>query len=405
MTQAAPHRPMGMLTFFVAGYVALLPYLFQIERKLNFAPSDLFLFLALLLVAGRLKYCKPAWTGWHFAIPVLFAFGSMVAAVRFGGLDRYELLNKDFGLLLPFLSYIAITSVVREWKDVRFILRIFVLSVVIENIVALAGFMAAYFFGIATPFTQYEGLRLSGMLLDPNAYGGLLVVALMVCESASQGPAPLLGKRLLWISRVSLSLGILFTFSRSAWLALGLSLLLLCLLQMMVAVRLVLATAIAAPFLFLVMGLRFAAVFERVARRPEQVRERFDLLDAGARMFAQHPFIGGGLGSFRLSTGMVAHNSLMWFLADFGIVGLFVILGFLVWFFNKAWLAYRFAPRQERPLALALMLAHVAMLGLAMGIEAFYQRHWWLVLALIASSYSLVRRNLNQTGVSTYVHP
>jgi hypothetical protein len=29
------------------------------------------------------------------------------------------------------------------------------------------------------------------------------------------------------------------------------------------------------------------------------------------------------------------------------------------------------------------------MFGLAMGIEAFYQRHWWLVLALIASSYSL----------------
>jgi hypothetical protein len=35
-------------------------------------------------------------------------------------------------------------------------------------------------------------------------------------------------------------------------------------------------------------------------------------------------------------------------------------------------------------------MAHTAMLGLAMGIEAFYQRHWWLVFALIASSYSLV---------------
>ena len=35
---------------------------------------------------------------------------------------------------------------------------------------------------------------------------------------------------------------------------------------------------------------------------------------------------------------------------------------------------------------LALLLGHTAMLGLAMGIEAFYQRHWWVVLALIAAS-------------------
>jgi hypothetical protein len=30
------------------------------------------------------------------------------------------------------------------------------------------------------------------------------------------------------------------------------------------------------------------------------------------------------------------------------------------------------------------------MFGLAMGIEAFYQRHWWLVMGLIGSSFSLV---------------
>jgi putative inorganic carbon (hco3(-)) transporter len=52
-------------------------------------------------------------------------------------------------------------------------------------------------------------------------------------------------------------------------------------------------------------------------------------------------------------------------------------------------LAYRFAPQREQPLALALFLAHAAMIGVAMGIEAFYQRYWWLVLGLIGSAYSL----------------
>jgi hypothetical protein len=51
------------------------------------------------------------------------------------------------------------------------------------------------------------------------------------------------------------------------------------------------------------------------------------------------------------------------------------------------------APAREQPLVLALLLSHAAMLALAMGIEAFYQRHWWLVFGLIASSYSLT---LNQ---------
>src|SRR5215469_11404708 len=126
-----------------------------------------------------------------------------------------------------------------------------------------------------------------------------------------------------------------------------------------------------------------------MASRPKQVQGRFDLIHAAYQAFTSHPFLGGGIGSFRLGEGEIAHNSAMWFLADFGIVGLMVLLGFLGWFFAKSIVAYRLAPVPARPLVLALALAHTAMFGLAMGIEAFYQRHWWLVLALIASSYSL----------------
>jgi hypothetical protein len=79
----------------------------------------------------------------------------------------------------------------------------------------------------------------------------------------------------------------------------------------------------------------------------------------------------------------------MWFLADFGIVGLVVVLGFLTWFFVKAWQAYCSAPVREQGLVLGLLLGHASMLGLAMGIEAFYQRPWWMIFGLIASSYCL----------------
>jgi O-antigen ligase len=189
-------------------------------------------------------------------------------------------------------------------------------------------------------------------------------------------------------------MGILFTFSRSAWLALVLALLVAVLVRPMVASRVFLSGLIGAPCVLLLLGQRFVPIFEVMASRPKQVQGRFDLIHDALAAFTQHPLFGGGIGSFRLMEGEIAHNTAMWFLADFGIVGLSVLLGFMGWFFVKAWFAYRTAPEREQPVVLALLLAHTAMFGLAMGIEAFYQRHWWLVLGLIASSYSLVLRSL-----------
>jgi putative inorganic carbon (hco3(-)) transporter len=394
-SDSVPETP-RILSTLVTGYVALLPYQFEAGNGVNFAPADCFLILVLLLAPGQLKYRKAAWSVWHFGILATFATGSLVAALRFGVLDRYELLNKDTGLLLSFLSYVAVTSTIAGWDDLRRILKVFTLTVVLQNILSVAGFLSAYFFGLANPFTRYGGLRLSGMLLDPNAYGGLLVAALVISEGASLGREPLFKGPTLWFFRASLGMGILFTFSRSAWVALALTLLLLCVIQVKVTLRLLLAGIIGAPFLVLLMGNRFLPVFEEMASRPKQVQGRFDLIHAAFQAFTHHPFFGGGIGSFRLGEGEIAHNSAMWFLADFGIVGFVVLLGFVGWFFVRAWFAYRAAPIREQPLVLSILLAHTAMFGLAMGIEAFYQRHWWLVLGLIASSYSLTISRVNR---------
>jgi putative inorganic carbon (hco3(-)) transporter len=397
-----PPRILGAL---VTGYVALLPYQFQVASGVNFAPADCFMLLVLLLAPGQLKYSKPAWSFWHFALAVTFTTGSLVAAVRFGVLDRYELLNKDIGLLLPFLSYVAVTSLVSGWEDVRKILRVFVLTVVTQNIFSISGFLLAYFFHIENPFTRYGGLRLSGMLLDPNAYGGLLVAAFVICEGASLGPAPLFKGPMLWFFRLSLAMGLLFTFSRSAWSALALALLLLCMVHARATIRLMLTGMVAAPCLFLLMGSRFLPVFEEMAARPKQVQGRFDLIHDAYQAFTLHPFVGGGIGSFRMSEGEIAHNTAMWFLADFGIPGLVVLLGFVGWFFAKAWFAYRNAPGRDRSTVLSLLLAHTAMFGLAMGIEAFYQRHWWLVMGLIGASYSLTLAPQSDRGIDPHGAP
>jgi hypothetical protein len=66
--------------------------------------------------------------------------------------------------------------------------------------------------------------------------------------------------------------------------------------------------------------------------------------------------------------GEIAHNSAMWFLADFGIVGLTALLGFLGWFLSRGGLPTGLHQRGQA-LVLGLLLAHTAMFGLAMGME------------------------------------
>jgi hypothetical protein len=389
----------GLLRALALVYVALLPYQLRAGDRLNFAPADCLLLAALVLTPAALCYRPRAWSFWHLAIAMTVCSGALVTAMRFGVVQRYELVNKCAGLLLPLVSYAVITSCVADWSDIRLFLRVFVYGVVVENVFAVGLFLGSYFFGISNPFAQYRGLRLSGTYLDPNAYGGLLVAALVICEGGSYGPAPLIRGIPLWIARTTLGLGILFTFSRSAWVALGAALLVLCVLHTRKAVRLVLSGVAAAPCLFLLMGSRFVPIFQTMASRPKQVQGRFDLIHSALTDFAAHPLLGGGLGSFRLGEGEIAHNTAMWFLADFGLVGLLAVLGFLGWFFLKAWYAYRLAPPREQPVALGILLAHAAMLGLAMGIEAFYQRPWWMVLALIASSYCLTLRRCGDSHV------
>ena len=196
-SQTATSAPAGLysrgtsvLHLLVAGYAVLIPYLFTVGPQLNFAPADCCLVLIVLLALGQLKFAKSAWTKWHVALLLTFAVGSFISVWRTGSLSRYELVNKDAGLLLLFLGYAAITSTVMDWEELRSILRAFTVSVVLLNVAGVGAFLAGFFFGVSTPLTSYGGTRLSGMMLDANAYGGLLVVALVICEGASWGPAP-----------------------------------------------------------------------------------------------------------------------------------------------------------------------------------------------------------------------
>ncbi|HLK48485.1 MAG TPA: O-antigen ligase family protein [Bryobacteraceae bacterium] len=386
----------GILPWLVLLYVALLQIQVTFDpgaTGFRVAPADLCLVAAAILVPGQLKYRKPAWCLWHAALLIVFAIGTMMQALQDGDLNRYTVLNKDIGLVFLYLSYLTISTVATSWQDIRKILKVFTVSVAAQNVIAVAAYLVAYSSHTDNIFTAYDGARLAGLMVDPNAYGGLLVTALVLCEGSSWGPKPLLGPWMRVFVRTSLGLGILFTFSRSAWLALALALLLLCIIRRGMALRFAVVGLVGLAAVFLLMGARFLGFFQDMASRPEQVAGRFELLDDAWAQFAANPWFGGGLASFFMKEGIIVHNTAFWFLADFGIVGLLVLLGFVTWFFRRSWSAFRLAPREEKPVMLAMALAHVALLGLTVGIEGFYQRQWWMILALIATGYTLARKS------------
>ncbi len=388
LTPRAQCRP-GVLDLTLWTFIALLPCQVEIVVDLRLAPSDFFLILAVILGAASLRLVTHAWSIWLFCVPAVIIGGAFLAAVERGQLSRYVIVNKCIGIAVLLVFYMLVTTVARSWPQIHTLLRIFVASVVIQNWAAMAAFLAGRVFGFYLPLLNGNPYRLCGMLVDANGYGGLLIVALVLNEVVASGPRPLFSRTFTNIATTTLLLGIVLTFSRSSWLSLATVWFASLLLRRRVALRI---AAFACTALIIVPFLGSSAlVYARaMASRPSQVLQRFDIIFEAFHYFSQQPFFGIGLGGFLDRENVIVHNTALWFLAEFGIFGFLVLMGFLLSIFWNGFVAYRLAPAAQQPILLALLLAHLAMCALSLGIEAFYMRPWWLIFALIGSAYSIV---------------
>lgn len=412
--EAAPReqtraRSKTLSMLLLAAYVFFLPM--QLPSGIaNFAPSDVFLILWLCVEAVRLKPQRKAWSPWHFALIGVFWLGTWISVFNFGGFTTY-LVVKNIGLAIVFLGYLFVSSTVRSWEDIRFVARVFILATSVHCVIALAG----YFAKIQSVYLNYSpdpystaADRVSGMLLDPNAFGGLVMVALVL-----QG-FTFVSERPLWkgipgiLIAGLLAFSLLLTLSRSAWIAFGFALMVLALfrprLVIVFAVLAVAGTAVA-----YVLAGRTGEHVAAVADRPRTTQQRVDQIIAALPIIQQNPLFGTGLGGFDQAVRndpsvphpYVIHNTTVWILTEFGLVGVTAFFGVLGWTIRAGKLAMRGADKSDAALIIALICAEVGMFGLSTGIEGFYQRHWWMVLALIASAYAISRSRLEPAAVPT----
>lgn len=369
----------------LALYVICLPIQFNTPLSLRFAPSDLFLAFFLLFRLSNLSLRAAAFSVWHVLLPGMFALATFLSALYNGHLTRYILLNKNLGLIVLFASYCALTSILNTSSRLRRFLRLFVWNVALHNLLAIVVYAA----GWEIPGVNELGVRISGMLHDPNAFGGLLVVAFAIHTITFCQKQPLIGGAWGMFILLTLPLGILLTFSRSAWIGLAIVLLLMIGYRVVYALYFVAALLTTFIAVFLIRGGGFLEELVALASRPEQIWVRVEILQHAFRMFLDHPFFGGGLGSYVQVHGEIIHATPVWFLSEFGLLGFAVFSGFLLWFLRQGVRAYQSSPEPVKPLIYGLLMAFLGMCGLSLGIEAFYQRHWWFIMGCLAAAHGV----------------
>lgn len=379
------------LTLLLLGWVAMLPIQFQIGEvgaADRFSPADLVILLVPVVAFHRLMVVKGTWSLAHTLMFGLLPASLVYTLVITGGLTSYAIVNKTFGILLLFLAYVAVTVGLGTYELAERAIRVFVISTTIVNVASIIALLLWWDQPILNDLGN-DMDRLTGMLVDPNAYGGLLVAALAFLIPGVRERRRLLPPVFHYMAWISLPLGILLTQSRSAWLALGVMFIALAIMSPGIAARALFALIFLVLIVAIIAGADARQDFIDRSDRPQNIDSRVEHIRDAIDAYVEAPLFGTGLGSFYEKYDQIVHVTALWFLSDMGIIGLFVFLAFIgvisVW-------SYRLANARKEgaigDLTLGLLLGHASVIGLSVGIEAMYQRHWWFIMGLIAVLYA-----------------
>lgn len=371
------------LAFVLFAYIVFLPVQIELAPRFRLALSDLVLVLGMLTLGFRLTVPRHMVGVWHGLLLMLFAAGSAVSFVRNGEFSTWALVNKTLGFVALMAIYLLTGRYANTFSRIVTTLHVMVGSVAVYNAIAVVAFVLGYESTVLNSSAELD--RLAGGLVDPNAYGGLLVFCLVSYLPLRSTLAGRLPRAADLFVITSLAAGIMLTLSRSAWLALGLALAFLVWLCKEMR-KPVLTAALIALIGFAAFGLTAASHRAvELATRSNTIEGRMYLNEAAIDEFVLNPF-GIGIGEFQEKYGAIVHNTALWFAAELGVLGLVVFIGFLLWMVRRLVLAYFINDGDSRLVVIGLGLGFVSMLALSLSIEAFYQRHWWIGMAFIASA-------------------
>lgn len=295
----------------------------------------------------------------------------------------------SYFMITLYLAVFALwlTSYVTSERHARIILTGYLIAAVSSTLLGLGALLGPLPGGDVLLFNDD---RIRGLFKDANVYGPFLIpVALLLFEEIIRPRLLRLNIGLKSILLLVLTIGVIFSFSRAAWLnlAIGFAVVLgILLLRGTSGRRLV-------PILLMLSVLGFATAGVVVATGQETFlteraslqaydAERFGAQEAGLELAAQYP-LGVGPGQFEDQIQYSAHSTYIRTYAEQGILGLVTMI---VLIGTTLLLAIRNAALGRSSYGLgsaALLAAWVGLVANSFFVDTLHWRHFWLVAALI----------------------
>jgi O-antigen ligase len=272
------------------------------------------------------------------------------------------------------------------WRARRLLIGLLIIGVVTSAAAALA----LYVPGFPLAHTLTEAQRAQGLFHDPNIFGPFMVVlALFVLEEILQPRLLRLKKPVKFALLIALGSGVLFSFSRAAWLNAAVAVFAM---TVVFALRRGGGTKAMAILVTMIAALSLLAVFVSVsgsatflserARLQSYDTSRFSAQESGLQLVATYPF-GVGPGQFESYVPISAHSTYVRALAEQGVLGLVTILALII---VTLVLAGRNAVLGRDTFGLgsaALLGAWCGLVANSAFVDTLHWRHVWLVAALI----------------------
>jgi O-antigen ligase len=354
--------------------------------KFEPAPTDLvfLIVIAISLATGRFRIDR---------VPALIAvlLGAYLTLTLLGFsavVDSSRAFRFSFTTVYLVLFALWLASWTTTRKRAAIVARTYVFSAVFSAVLGVMAVVAPI--PGKTTFLEYGHTRAVGLFKDPNVFGAFLVPAALIVIDEALSPKLLKGRRVTKFAMfLILTLGVVFSFSRAAWVSLAAGIAMMILIHAMRrgggrrAFALLAIVAVAGCGVVVAVTASGSVTFlQQRAQVQAYDSERFGAQQAGLKLVAQYPF-GVGPGQFELYTGISAHSMYIRALAELGILGVVVILaltlGTLVLALQNAVLA-----RETYGIGSAPLLgAWIGLIVSGFVVDTLHWRHLWLVAALI----------------------
>lgn len=369
------------------------------DYGIRVALSDLilpFAILAIIYISWQermfpvnLRVAGAAW--WFCAITAAMTVALVVGYRATGEIGGWALVNKYFGwfmLMGYFAAGAALAGLGGAPARDRFLDWFLIAAAWTAGLGALAYPLLFHLHKAPVFVADY---RLTGLFQNSNAFGFLLAVAF--CLYVATRP-----RRRWWLIPPAYLCGIWFSGSRGAVLAAVVGAVALAFARRD-TIRPMLGALIVAA---LAAGAITAATLATLAGQEQgrraigstgsertsgsgrtTLQERKQMTQDALAMFGASPWFGAGLGTFAWTVERTAtdrnaprtiHNSALWLLTEFGIVGAAPMIGFLLACLIAFWLA------RGEPISAGMFAVAAAFMAGSLASEFLYQRHLWFLL-------------------------